>query len=89
MARKRWVLVTMAVLGAAAGQVATARWTSACKCASPEWRVELREVTSTDPGADHRMFWPPSGFLMAYPGEAHIWADPIAVGMVARVGIRR
>lgn len=89
MARRRWVLVIMAVLGAVAGQVATARWTSACSCVPWEWRVALREVTSTDPGVDHRSFWPTSGVLMAYPGEAHIWADPMTVGMVARVGIRR
>ena len=88
-ARKRWVLVIMAVLGAVAGQVVTSRSPSACKCAPQTWRVVLREVTSTDPGVNHRSFWPTSGILTSYPGEAHIWADGYTAGNIARVGILR
>jgi hypothetical protein len=85
----RWVLVILAVLGAAAGQVASSRSPSACDCVPHEWRVVRREVTSTDPGANHGSFWPASGTLTSYPGEAHIWADQMTEGVIARIGIRR
>lgn len=85
----RWVLVIVAVLGAAAGQVATSRSPAACDCAPHAWRVVRREVTSSDPGANHGTFWPAAGTLTSYPGEARIWADQMTVGVITRIGNSR
>jgi hypothetical protein len=88
-ARRLWMtlgLLLVSVAGAAAGHVVTARPASACSCASAEWPVLRQTITSSDPDASHRSFWPASGRLTSYTGRAHIWASQVTGGVISRAG---
>jgi hypothetical protein len=87
--RAAGALLLAAVLGVTAGQLATSRRASGCDCSPHTWRVVLQSVTSSDPAMDHAAFWPLSGRLTSYEGVAHIWADWMTVGVIARVGAHR
>ena len=76
-------------LGAAAGHLAAAGPVAACSCATPEWRVLRRAVTSSEPASHHEAFWPAEGTLSSYDGHADIWATGQADGVVTRVGADR
>jgi hypothetical protein len=90
MTARRLVLPLLAVLaaalGAAAGQLATSRRASACKCPIPEWRVTRQSVSVSDPAAaSHQSYWPPGGRLTSYTGRASIWADQLMTSLIGYV----
>lgn len=77
--------VHWAILGLALGLLFRASWAYACSCAQPPLRMQLAEVTSTNPDVTHEDLWPELAEAFDYGWELRLTADDPDEGQVRSI----
>jgi hypothetical protein len=76
-------LVSLSLLGALAGQLVVTPKVGACECSQDSWRLELDQVTTSDPNVDHSEYWPAMARLIAWEEYVSIEAEDYQEGSVS------
>lgn len=58
---------------------------TACDCAVTQWKLVLKEVSSSDPNVDHSATWPKAMFTLPLTAYITLSNDGYADGIIDRV----
>jgi hypothetical protein len=77
--------VHWAVVGLALGLLFRASWAFACECYDPPLRLQLSELTSTNPDVSHEACWPELAEALGYQGAIEFTAEQAEPGQTRNV----